>query len=514
VKPLTTPYAQYTDGLWLPESIDYGTPPNALTVADNVEYTMSGGVRGMRGRSLWKDLSGTGSPIRMLYRFYPRTGDPATLVAIDVGASTSFYYATGQSDSFSAATNGTGYADALTWYGVTWPSQNKMYLANGDDPLKSFNGTTIAGITSIGTAGYLDPVPDGPYLAIHKSRLWATKSDELNYSVYASDVNDPTAFLGTSQLSVNDPRGGRITGLASFNDFLLIFKSQSVWRFIGDISTLTGAQLARYCDYGCVAPDSIAVTPYGVLYVGRSGVFMTDGVAPVPSEMSQPIRSLFTARATETKYETAVGKWYPRRNQYVLELDPTAGIAYILTRLDVLYQNDYIGAFSRPVWIWAKKTSQPGQAGQTMSNWFGDSDDGRFLIGDSAGKIWMLDTDSQTTDAGDTITSKIRTMSRPFSVDGMTGRVCTVKALNRDSAALTGSIYYDQHTSADSTFSVGRSRTVVPEWNRAQLFDFDKQGRMVSVELSSTSSYNFELNIVSLDYKLLAERWWQEAAGG
>jgi hypothetical protein len=369
-------------------------------------------------------------------------------------------------------------------------------------------------VPSIGTAGYLNPVPNGPYLAIHKSRMFATDSSGVNYLVYASDVNGPTAFLATNSLSVNDYRGGAIKGIVSFNDFLIVLKSQSLWRFIGDIGTLTGAQLARYCEYGCVAPDSIAVTPYGVLYVGRSGVYLTDGVSPTPNEMSLPIRSLFTARDVETQYPNAVGTWYPRRNQYVLELDPTTGVAYVLTRLDVLYENPYIGAFSRPVWIWAKKTSQPGGAGQTMSPWFGDSDDGRLLIADSTGMIWQYDTDSQTTDNGATITSRIRTMSRPFAPDGMTGRVSRVKALNRDSAALTGNIYYDQHTSADTAFSIGRARTVAPEQSRATLLDYTNQGRFVSVELSSTSSYNFELNEVEVDFILRNERKWQEPAGG
>lgn len=515
MKPRSTQFAQFTDGLWLPESIDYGLPPNALIVADDVEYTTSGGVRGRRGISQFADLSGTGSPIRALWRHYPRTGSPVTLVAIDVGATTSFYYATGTSSSFSAVTSGSGFTDALTFYFANWPSQNKTYLANGTDALKSFDGTTIAGITSIGTAGYLDPVPAGPYLTVHKSRLWATDASNLNYLLYASDVNDPTAFLATNSLSVNDARGGLITGLVSFNDFLLVFKSQSVWRFIGDIGTLTGAQLAKYCDYGCVSPNSIAVTPYGVIYVGRSGVFMTDGVAPIPSEMSQPIRSLFTARDAETTYETAVGTWYPRRNQYVLKLDPTSAVAYTLTRLDVLYDNPYIGAFSRPVWIWAKHNNLPVAAGVNMSPWFGDSDDGRLLVGDATGSLNIMDTDSTVTDTGAAaITSKIQTMSRPFTADGQTGRVCTVKALNRAAGTLAGKLYYDQNTSADSSFTIGRARTAVPEWSRVKVYDYNKQGRFVSVEVSSTESYVFECNVITLEHILRQERKWEEPAGG
>jgi len=220
------------------------------------------------------------------------------------------------------------------------------------------------------------------------------------------------------------------------------------------------------------------------------------------------------ARDAETQFATAVGTWYPRRNQYVLKLDPTASDAYILTRLDVLYENQYIGAFSRPVWIWSHHTNLPCGAGTNMSLWFGDSDDGRLLIGGADGTLSIMDTDSALTDTGAaTITSKIQTMSRPFTGDGQTGRVYGVKAINRDSAALSGKLYYDQHTSADSTFTIGRTRTVIPEWSRARLYDFDKQGRMVSVELSSTRSYNFELNLITLDHILRSERKWDEPVG-
>jgi hypothetical protein len=502
-------FNNFSDGLWLPEGIDFGVPPNALLVANNIEYTTSGGVRGRRGRTRFVTLA---SPIISLWRHYPRTGSIKTLAAIDSGSAVKFQDASGTSSTFADVSGGGSLTTAMPWYFTNWSSKNKSFLANGSNPLKSYDGSAIASVSSVGTAGYLNPVPDGPYLVIHKARLWATKSSELNYSVYASNVNDETSFLATNQLSVNDPKGGVITGLASFFDFLLIFKSSSIWRFVGDIGTLTGAQLARYCDRGCTAPNSIAVTPFGVIFVGKDGVWLTDGTQPVPQELSAPIRSLFTARASETAYASAVGTWYPRKQMYVLKLDPTASEAWVLQRIQVLYENPYIGAHSQAVWIWSKHTSLPCAAGTTMSTWFSDTDDGRLMIGDANGKIWVYDADSTTTDDGTAIVSSIQTASRPMDASGRTGCAYRAKVLFRGTQALTGSLFYDQHTSADSSFTAGSVIGSPAEfWRRASIFDFAKQGRFVSVSVSNPSdSYQFELNAIDLDVRLRSRRVWRE----
>lgn len=135
----------------------------------------------------------------------------------------------------------------------------------------------------------------GPYVTVYKSQLVTTKNDALGYLVAASNVNSDLTWDSTNSLSVNDPQGGFITGLVPFGGALLIFRQTSIWRFDGVITStgVDSGKLERISDEGCVAPKSIAVTPFGVIYVGRTGVFLTDGTATPPTELSRPIRGLF-----------------------------------------------------------------------------------------------------------------------------------------------------------------------------------------------------------------------------
>ena len=495
-------WTNFSDGLWLPETVDYQVPPNSLLRADNVEYMTGTGLRGRRGRLL---LGTVPNKAISLWRHYPRTGTPSTLAANDDGAAVAFYSASGASGTFGAVAGGGGLTTGTPWYFTNWASQNLSILANGVDTLRSYNGTTIATITTTPI------VVDGPYLVLHKSRLWATKSTEINFSVYASAVNSTTSFPAANQLSVNDPLGGKVTGLGSFFDFLIIGKSTSMWRFVGDISTLAGAQLARYSDDGCTAPATFQMTPYGIIYLGKRGLLLTDGLVPAAQELSLPIRSLFISRSSENLYPTAVGQWYPRKQQYVLKLDPTATEAYVLSRVLVLSENPYTDTRSRVVWVWSKHTSLPCGAGTTIAGYPSDADDGRLLVADANGNITTYDADNQTTDDGAPFTSTIQTSSRLVDKAHRTGRAYRVKPVYRGSTALTGSIRYDQHTSDDVTWSAGSVIAVDVQTPRTSLYDFGKFGRYVSVLASNTGdAYNYELREINLDMRLRSARVWRD----
>lgn len=506
--------ASFADGLWIVDNVpggpEFGVPENAVLVAQNIHYLPSGGVRGRRGCTL---LGTASAAVRSLWRHYPRTGTPSTLVAVDNGANVSFENASGTSGTFAAVPGGSGFTTGFPWYFTNWPSQNKSFLANGQDAMQSYDGTTIAPVVSAGGAGNLDPVPNGPYLTVHKARLWATQQSEINFSVYASAVNDPTTFPGANQLSLNDQRGGVITGLESFFDFLIGFKSTSLWRFIGDISTLTGAQLAKYSDVGCTAPNTVAVTPYGIIFLAKDGLRITDGVNPNPDELSAPVRPLFVNRSSENQYPNAVGQWYPRENMYVLKLDPDAPSAYIVQRLTVLSDNPFIGERSRAVWLWATDTNWPAASGTTIVPWPSDQDDNRIITGDASGNVWTKDADNTATDNGDPIISIVQTASRPLDAKGLTGRVYQVKPLYRGTQALAGAIRYDQHSSDDSTFMVGDTITFggpLEVWPQASVWDFGHLGRFVSLVLTNPSdSYQFELHMIDVDVKLRSPRVWR-----
>lgn len=505
-------------GLWLVESREFGLKPEALLLCDNFEFLNSGGLIGRRGRTKLNSVAlDGGDPIRGLWRHYPRTGTKNTLAMVDIGASVTAYKADNASGTFAAAT--TGLPDDALWGFANWPAKNKTFIVSGNrggtgtGGLREWNGTAVSAVTAGGT-NQVTLTNLGPYVTLHKVRLFATKLSELNFSVYASEVSNETVWLSASQLSVNDPQGGLITGLASFFDFLLTFKETSLFRFVGDISTSLGARLALYSDLGCIAPQSIAISPYGVIFVGRNGVYITDGVNPNPPELSLPIRSLFVARSTETQYPNAIGRWYPNKQQYVLKLDPTASEAYILTRTEVLAENVFIGERSRVVWSWTKHTNLPASA---MAVWDSEQDDGRLITGDSVGFVHIYD--NGTTDDGTAIVATGQAAARPVGLvrggSFRTGRVNRLSTLHRAGSTFTAELLYDfAAPGAGAALTVGDA-TLEQKFPRVWVPDRTLLGRFVSVWFRhSASSANVEIHNFELETQLRSRRVWRDTNDG
>lgn len=511
--------SSFIGGLWLPEGKEFAVPSDALLVADNIEYLQSHGLTGRRGQLKFNStaLDG-GDPIRALWRHYPRTGTKNTLAMVDVGASVTAYKADNASSTFSSAT--TGLPDDSLWGFANWPAKNKTFIVSGERDgtgtggLRVFDGSTVAAVVA-GGANQVTFTNFGPYITMHKSRLWSTKLSESNFSVYASNVTDETTWLSASQLTLNDPQGGSITGIVSYGDFLLLFKESSIHRFVGDISTAVGAQLALYNDEGCVAPQSIAVTPFGVIYVGRRGVFLTDGARPTSDILSTPINSLFIGRSTDTEYPNAIGRWYPDKQQYVLKLDPTASDGYILTRLVILVDHPLQLERSRPVWVWSHRTNLPMISG---SVWDSETDDGRLLIGDSVGFIRTYDTGS--TDDGTAIVSTAQTASvaidnTPRDPQFRTGRAKRVKMLHRAANTIAAELLYDQALPGGGAAFVIGDTTLEEKFYRANVSDQTLWGRFVSLWFrNSSSSAEFEVHSVNLETRLLSERVWRDDNDG
>lgn len=503
----------FAGGLWLPEGREFGVPPDALLIADNVEYLTSNGVIGRRGRTKLNSSALSG-PIRALWRHYPRTGTKNTLAFVDVGASVTAFKADDDSGTFASAT--TGLPDDAYWGFANWPAKNKTFLTPSSGGLREWDGSAVSAVTPSGT-NEVTLTDLGPYITVHKSRLFATHVDELNYSVYASEINDETTWLALSHLALNDPQGGATTGLVGWNDFLILFKEASLFRFVGDISTTLTAQLGAYSDRGCVAKNSIAVTPYGIIYVGRSGVYITEGTSPNPPELSLPIKSLFIGRnSTPINYANAVGRWYQNKQQYVLKLDPTDQDAYVLQRVEVLDNNPYVDSRSRVAWLWWHHTNLPMISANV---WESETDDGRLVTGDESGYVHIYDRG--TTDDGTAIEATLQTSSLPIdttvsrnpekSAMFRSGRVRRIHVLHRASSTISGEILYDQAApGGGASFTTGSS-SLIEKFTRNTIADQTLWGRFASFWLRNTaSSADFEVHAIDARTRLWAPRVWRD----
>jgi hypothetical protein len=509
-------FASFAGGLWKEEGREFSVPTDGLLIADNLEYLRSGAIIGRRGRTKLNS-SALAGPVNSLWRHYPRTGDSTTLAAVTDGSNSDFYQADGDSGTFAAvASDGTD-IPGTRFYFAFWPAKGFTYLASLTSGLY-FYRSSLSTVTSVSAdaANEIDLTKLGPYLTIHKNRLFATHVDELNYSVYGSEVNFGNKFLSDSHLSVNDPQGGLITGLTSYVDYLLVLKEGSLWRFVGDIGTGITAQLARYSDTGCVAPDSVAVTDWGVLYVGKRGVFLTDCVDPNPPEMSLPIRSLWVSRDSEEVYGSAVGRWYPKKQQYVLKLDPADSDVYVLSRVEFLKENPFVNESSRVAWVWSHHTNLPMDCAAV---WASETDDGRLITGDDSGFIHIYDSGS--TDDGTAITTTLQTAGAPIdnladrnqdlSARARSGRAVDCRVLHRADSVISGEVLYDQASpGAGASFTVGDT-TLAQKWYRSVISDQTLFGRFVSIWLRNTASGpDFEVHAIDNRTMLLARRVWRD----
>jgi hypothetical protein len=349
---------------------------------------------------------------------------------------------------------------------VTWPEKGATFLVNGSDNMRLYKSGAL---TDLGT----EP-RKGPYIALFGQRLFATDPNELNYAVYFSKESGDSDWDPNAVLNVSDRHGSQITGLAVFAGQLIVLKEGALWRWAGS------GQPVQYSDIGCIAPDTVQVTPLGVMFVGRHGLYVTDGQDPNPLDLSRPIRALFVSRSTETVFSSAIGVYHPRKSQYVLKFSPANSDAYVLSH--------WQGADGLR-FAWARNTALPMNCGTT---WSGGTDSGELLIGDTTGQVWKVD--SGITDGGAAFTPNLYTSSLLMHPDRFWGRVYQIFATYRGSAPLTVALRYNQATSDDLTISLGSSVATQVQRPQANITNIIKWGQYVSIGVTlPQDAYDTEL---------------------
>lgn len=474
-------FRDFTGGLWDTENVLFAAPPNALVTADNLEFLKSGGVRGRRGYTQYITTATVGltNQIIFLWRHYPRGTSAASFLAAHDNSTTVTLVRDGSSTGNFSTNLITSWTTGNRIYAANWPQRDSTFLVNGSNGLYRYNGTTLATVAATGVS------VDGPFITVWKGRLWASRSSEQDRSIYGSDTNDETNFPSGNQLNVSDPQGGNINGLVGFSDSLIILKETNLWRFIGDIQF--GGQLTRYSEHGCVAPLSAALTPFGVIYLSRDGVRVTDGIEPEGVELSRPLRPLFISRASNSIYTNAVGMWHPRKNAYYINLQPTGTVGYVMYALRSAVDNSLYFAWSRHDSLYMNAAAV----------WDSESDTGQIYTGDRNGMVWEYDTG--TTDDGSAITTRLQTVSTPFTTDFKVGRAVYVRGLVRSEGTLTVGLRYDNNASNDTSVTLGATGAARVQDARAVVSSQSNHGQFLSLYVTATGSYDLEIHGLSTE---------------
>ncbi len=118
---------------------------------------------------------------------------------------------------------------------------------------------------------------------VHKNRLWLAGLEDGNQLAYSKEyVNGEAVAFNDAQRIQVDPSGGNVTGLASLDDKLVIFKHDRLFALVGDGPVSTGAlndyQQPQFitADVGCVNQESIVLSPNGLMFKSDKGIYLLD----------------------------------------------------------------------------------------------------------------------------------------------------------------------------------------------------------------------------------------------
>lgn len=401
---------------------------------------------------------------------------------------------------FTPITGGTVPASGRRPWIIDWPEKSKLFIFDGLNPPQVYDGSTMAPLTADFPHGSEIEPPRGPFAVLHQGRIYASNPGEEQFAVYACEVEQERIWLGASEISVNDELGGRIRGLASYNGVLIVLKDTSVWHMLGDI--LFPIEVRQVTQtIGCVASNTVATTPQGVMFLSRDGLYLTDGYTV--QELSRPLRALFTGRtdASDQTYTNAVGLWFPRRGQYWLSLDPTQQVAYVLQQL-----RDPQG---QPRWAWSRVTGVSGINCGEVFELAGDVGD--LYLGDIAGLIFQRDVGSA--DGGAAYNSSV--VSYDLLLDPKTrrlGRIHQARPYFRGRSAVAMGLFYDGAIAEAVTLAAGATfGDPIYQSPRTFIADQTAFGRTVAMRVTSTEGPDFELHRVDLDTRMRSRREWPVA---
>lgn len=134
------------------------------------------------------------------------------------------------------------------------------------------------------TGGILPNVcpPSAPLMVTHRNRLWLGGADDPRVIWYSKTFTpgEAVAFCDAFTLTVQD--AGGVTAIASMDDYFIIFKRYAIYIVTGDGpddsgngSTLSAPR--KVCsDVGCINPNSVVLTPDGLMFASEVGLMILD----------------------------------------------------------------------------------------------------------------------------------------------------------------------------------------------------------------------------------------------
>jgi hypothetical protein len=202
--------------------------------------------------------------------------------------------------------------------------------------------------------GYVGTVPSANIVISAFGRLWVADTTTDNVTIFFSDLLAGHVWsTGTSgRLNIDRvwPNGAdEITGLATHNNFLIIFGKRQILVYGGATTPATIALSDTVGGIGCIARDSIQSTGKDVLFLSNSGVrsfarTIIEKSAPI-GDLSKNVRSDFMAIIGSESLSTIKTVYSETEAFYLLTLPTVKEVYCFDTRVQL-----QDGSFRVTVW--------------------------------------------------------------------------------------------------------------------------------------------------------------------
>ena len=155
----------------------------------------------------------------------------------------------------------------------------------------------------------LNVLPVARYIDVFRDQLVLTGDPGMVSTVYFSDIQYPEGFSFSNSFLTSTRQGGPNSGIASLDNFLFVFKPNSITAVTGDL-TNGQFQVDTLTDegVGCLSNSSIVEAQGRIWFLGRRGIYSVDR-SGVRLE-SDPLTAIFTIELNDFRALRSVGFYW------------------------------------------------------------------------------------------------------------------------------------------------------------------------------------------------------------
>jgi len=242
-------------------------------------------------RDLFKHYNATSAgsiPLTNVYKFY-KTSDAGYFIC--AGGTTLYNATAGDLNDVGVTTTTVTSNSEWDFETFTDGVDELVYAANQDVRLSSWNGTSDNFIERESDQA---PAENCSILKTHKSRLFASGSDEYPYRLYYSSLTAGSNWV-TSGGTLDLPAYEKIMALEVLSDVLYLFTRNAIYALLGDTPNEFYINKTR-STIGTHARKSVVVGNKLIIFLNKAGVFAFDGDQSTNiSETIQPTIDLISS---------------------------------------------------------------------------------------------------------------------------------------------------------------------------------------------------------------------------